>query len=152
MRKVFTSVLELMRLQSEMNRIFEMLEALQGDDYAFDIEYAPLYDVFETADSVVIEMDLPGCDPQSLKLTASGSHIFVEGVRVHAKRKSAHYHLLERSRGKFKRTVVVDGAFNTHKGKATFQKGVLRVEFPKVKDRRGAPHPIEMTKEEESEK
>ena len=146
MRKAFTSVLELMRLQSEMNRIFEMLEALQSDDYTFEIEYAPLYDVFETQDSVIVEMDLPGCEPESLKLTVSGSHIFVEGIRIHTKRKSARYHLLERSRGKFKRTIVIDGTINTHKGSATFEKGVLRIEFPKVKDRRGAPHQIEVVK------
>lgn len=147
MRKAFTSVLELMRLQSEMNRIFEMLEALQTEDYTFDVEYAPLYDVFETPDSIIVEIDLPGCEPESLKLTVSGSHIFVEGMRSHTKRPSARYHLLERTRGKFKRTIVVDGSFNTHKGQATFVKGVLRIEFPKVKDRRGAPHPIEIVKE-----
>lgn len=150
MRKTFASVLELMRLQSEMNRIFEMLEALETDDFTYEIEYAPLYDIFETHDYVVIEMDLPGCDPETLKLTASGSHILVEGFRAHTKRKSAHYHLLERSRGKFKRTVLIDGAFNSHKGKAFFKKGVLRIELPKVKDRRGHPHPIEIVKEETS--
>lgn len=152
MRKTFASVLELMRLQSEMNRIFEILEALESDQFTFDIEYAPLYDIFETPDYIIIEMDLPGCDPESLKLTASGSHINVEGFRAHTRRKSAHYHLLERSRGKFKRTVIVDGAFNTHKGRAFFEKGVLRIEFPKVKDRRGTPHQIEIIKKEEKTK
>ncbi|GEM_PF-643756 len=147
MRKAFTSVLELMRLQSEMNRIFEMLEGLQSEDSTFEIEYAPLYDAFETPESVIIEIDLPGCEPDSLRLIASGSHILVEGLRNSKKRKSSRYHLLERSRGKFKRTIEIDAAINTHKGSATFAKGVLRIEFPKVKDRRGTPHSIEILKE-----
>jgi HSP20 family protein len=146
MRRVLSSVLELMRLQSEMNRIFEVLEAIEGEDETLEIEYAPPYDIFETPQSMVVEMDLAGTDPESLKLTALGGHVIVEGKRGSTKRKTLHYHLMERSRGKFKRNILVDGAFNTHQGAATFRRGVLRIEFPKVKDRRGTPHPIEITK------
>ena len=144
MRRALSSVLELMRLQSEMNRIFEVLEAIEGEDESIEVEYAPAFDIFETPQVMVIEMDLAGIDPESLKLTAVGNRIVIEGKRGSSKRRSVHYHLLERSRGKFKRSILIDGAFNTHHGVAIYKKGVLRIEFPKVTDRRGAPHPIEI--------
>jgi HSP20 family protein len=148
MSRVLSSVLELMRLQSEMNRIFEVLEALESEEDAFEIEYAPAYDIFETPSSTVVEMDLAGTKPDSLKVTAIGDHVVIEGVRGHGqKRASAHYHLMERAKGKFKRNIRIDGAFNTHMGEAVFKRGVLRIDFPKVKDRRGSPHPIEVKQE-----
>ena len=147
MRRALSSVLELMRLQSEMNRIFEVLEAIEGEEETIEVEYAPSYDIFETPQSMVVEMDLAGTDPESLNLTAVGSHIIIEGKRGSTKRKSVHYHLMERTRGRFKRNILIDGAFNTHQGIATYRKGVLRIEFPKVADRRGAPHTIAIKKE-----
>jgi HSP20 family protein len=148
MSRVLSSVLELMRLQSEMNRIFEVLEALESEEDAFEVEYAPAYDIFETPLSTIVEMDLAGTKSDSLKITAIGDHVIIEGVRGHSQKiVSAHYHLMERAKGKFKRNIRIDGAFNTHKGEALFRKGVLRIEFPKVADRRGSPHPIEIIKE-----
>ena len=148
MTRVLSSVLELMRLQSEMNRIFEVLEALESEEDSYAIEYAPAYDIFETAMSIVVEMDLAGTKPDSLKITAIGDHVIIEGIRGHGvKKSSAHFHLMERSKGKFKKNILIDGPFNTHKGEAIFRKGVLRIEFPKVKDRRGAPHSITVQKE-----
>jgi len=147
MTRVLSSVLELMRLQSEMNRIFEVLEALESEDDAFAVEYAPAYDIFETSSAIVVEMDLAGTKPESLRVTAIGDHVIIEGTRGHSlKKSSAHFHLMERSKGKFKKNILIDGPFNTHKGEAVFKKGVLRIEFPKVKDRRGAPHQIEVIK------
>lgn len=143
MTRVLSSVLELMRLQSEMNRIFEVLEALESEDDSLAIEYAPPYDIFETASAIVVEMDLAGTKPDSLRITAIGDHVIIEGTRGHGiKKSSAHFHLMERSKGRFKKNILIDGPFNTHKGAAVFKKGVLRIEFPKVKDRRGAPHSI----------
>lgn len=148
MTRILSSVLELMRLQSEMNRIFEVLEAFESEEDAFEVEYAPAYDIFETSTAIVVEMDLAGTKPDSLKVTAIGDHVIIEGVRGHGnKRSSAHYHLMERAKGKFKRNIRIDGPFNTHKGEAIFRRGVLRMDFPKVKDRRGAPHQIEVKKE-----
>jgi HSP20 family protein len=148
MTKFFTSILELMRLQSEMNRIFEALEAIQSDETSSEIQHSPLYDVFETPNNLVIEIDLPGVDPQSLKITAVGNNLFLEGNRKQNKNKKCSYHLIERQRGEFRKKISIEGSFNTHKGNAMFKKGVLRIEFPKVKDRRGTPHQIEILSEE----
>lgn len=148
MKSVLSSVLELMRLQSEMNRIFEVLEALENEEDSIEIEYSPPYDIFETASNLVVEMDLAGTSPESLKITAVGDHLVVEGIRGQSRKKSSfRYHLMERSRGKFKRNIHIDGAINTHAGEASFKRGTLRIEFPKVKDRRGAPHSMEVKEE-----
>jgi HSP20 family protein len=147
MKRVLSSVLDLMRLQSEMNRIFEVLEAIENEDEYYEIEYAPAYDIFEMPESFVVEMDLAGTKPDSLKVTAVSDHLIIEGVRGHSPKKgSSRFLLMERSKGKFKKNILIDGAFNTHKGEAVFRRGVLRIEFPKVQDKRGAPHQIEVKK------
>lgn len=144
MTQFFSSVLELMRLQSEMNKIFEALEAIESDEEFSDINSSPLYDIFETPEKIIIEMDLPGVDSSTLKVVALANTIVVEGERKHSKKKVCHYLLIERQTGPFKKKLVAEGSFNTHKGVATFKNGVLRVEFPKVVDRRGTPCEIKV--------
>lgn len=148
MKRVFSSLLELMRLQSEMNRIFEVLETLESEKQRYEFSYIPLYDIFETSDRIIVEIDIPGCEPESLSLTVCSNHLHIEGKIEKTQVKPLCYNLIERIRGKFRRTITINGAINTHKGVAVYKNGVLRIEFPKVEDRRGIPHHIPISFEE----
>lgn len=139
MRKILTSFVELMHLQSEMNKLFEALQDIHQHRDAPDLGAAPPYDILETPDALVVEMDLSGADPASLKVTVRGDHVTVSGERRRAARENLQgYHLMERDCGAFSRRLRVEGAVNTHRCEASFRLGVLTLTFPRVPDRRGA--------------
>lgn len=139
MRHILASFVELMHLQSEMNKLFEALQDLnQHQEEAQAIGAAPPYDILETPEAVLVEIDLPGVDPDSLKVLAQGKLITVSGER----RRCPHtglrgYHLLERDCGRFSRHLRVEGAVNTHQATASYRLGVLTLSFPRLPDRRG---------------
>jgi HSP20 family protein len=139
MRHLLSSFVELVHLQSEMNKLFEALQTIQDSDRQPETGFTPPYDIFETPEAVLVEVDLPGVTPESLQVTVHGAFITIEGQR---ERNSCEgvvaYHLMERDRGAFVRRLRVEGAVNTHKGTATYRRGVLVLKFPRVENRRGA--------------
>jgi HSP20 family protein len=139
MRQILTSFVELMHLQSEMNKLFEALQDLHQHSDAPDLGAAPPYDILETPDALLVEMDLPGADPASLRVTIRGAHVTVAGERRRGARGGIKgYHLMERDCGAFSRRLRVEGSVNTHRCEATYRQGVLTLTFPRVPDRRGA--------------
>jgi len=138
MRQILTSFVELMHLQSEMNKLFEALQDLQQHRGEPEVGAAPPYDIFETPEALLVEMDLPGVDPESLKVTARGDMVSVEGDRRRCARSEIRgFHLMERDCGAFSRRLRVEGAVNTHRCEAAYRLGVLTLTFPRVPDRRG---------------
>ncbi len=139
MRQILSSFVELMRLQSEMNKLFEALQEIHQQQGEPDVTSAPPYDILETTDEVLVEMDLSGIDPSTLRVSAKG-----DTVNVRAERRSTArpgllaYHLMERDRGPVFRRLRLEGAINTHKGEAVYRLGVLTIAFPRVPDRRGS--------------
>ncbi len=55
---------------------------------------------------------------------------------------------MERGRGEFQRVVELVGALDTHGARARLARGLLRVEIPKITDRRLTPRRIEIETEE----
>lgn len=139
MRKILTSFVELMHLQSEMNKLFEALQDIHTHHDGPELGTAPPYDILETPDALLVEMDLPGAAPESLKVTVRGAHITVSGERRRSVRGGIKgYHLMERDCGAFSRRLRVEGAVNTHRCEAAYRHGVLTLTFPRLPDRRGA--------------
>ena len=139
MRQILSSFVELMRLQSEMNKLFEALQEIHQQQGDPDVTSAPPYDVLETPDEILVEMDLPGIDPATLQVGAKGDVVTVRAERCHAARRELlAYHLMERDRGPVFRRLRLEGAINTHKGEAAYRLGVLTITFPRVPDRRGS--------------
>jgi len=148
-RRYLTSYLELMHLQSEMNKLFEALQDVSSPEERPEMGYMPPYDIIETPEDFLVEMDLPGILRESLKICVRGNLIVIEGERkVPAREMMTACHLVERDRGRFARRIHVEGAFNSHKAAAAYRLGVLVVRLPRVKDRRGASVDIPLVPEE----
>lgn len=137
-RQYFSSYLELMHLQSEMNKLFEALQELHDSDAGQDVGFAPAYDIMETPEGIVVLVDLPGVCPETLKVSAQGGVVTMQGERERSVAPGiVAYHLMERDRGPFLRRLRVEGAVNMHKGETTYERGVLTMRFPRVSDQRG---------------
>lgn len=146
MRNLLSSFVELVHLQSEMNKVFESLQNLHGSATDQEMGFAPPYDIMETAEGIVVMVDLPGVCPETLEVSAQGGVVTLRGERERTSVPSiVAYHLMERNRGPFRRRFRVEGAVNTHKGEATYERGVLSLRFPRVPDQRGRSVALPLT-------
>ncbi len=138
MRNLLTSFVELVHLQSEMNKLFEALQELHEEGEGPEAGFAPPYDILETPEAFLVQVDLPGVHPATLKVSVQGHLVTMQGERQRSRTKGIiAYHLMERDRGPFLRRVRVEGPINTHHGEASYDRGVLTLRFPKVADQRG---------------
>ena len=141
--------LEVARIQSEINRLFEMLLRLRdGDDDAG--AWSPPVDVSESPTHLVVEIEAPGVDPESLEIRAESGDLFVRGVRrqpAHRSADGAEVLHDEREYGAFERVIPLTTAVNTRAAVARVAYGVLRIELPRVPNRRGQAVPIPLQAE-----
>ena len=131
--------LEVARIQSEINRLFESLLRLRGGS-ASSSGWTPSVDVAETDKQVIVDVELPGVAPGSIAVSAQGGELNVTGTRVpSASEAQAGARVLhdERETGDFELAVPIPGAVNTRRAAARVERGVLRVTLPRVPNRRG---------------
>ncbi len=96
----------------------------------------PLMDVYETHDDLVLEMDLPGIEPEEVLIKVYEDVLIVEGIkRERQKEKKLRYVCMERSFESFRRMIRIPVPVNVAAGKAWYNQGVITLTFPKLKER-----------------
>ena len=134
MAKSYGPYLEIARIQSEINRLFENLLQLRGDADP-QRGFVPTADVYDDAEKVVVEVAR-----EALSLLANGPDLIVRGAKPRPEIDPAAAHQCkERVFGEFETVVSLTEPVNTHQAEAVFVEGLLRVTFPKVSNRRGEP-------------
>jgi HSP20 family protein len=133
---------EVASLQKEVGKIFDQLSQLENSETGgIGLgEWFPRVDVFETAKDIVVKVEAPGFLKNELSVVFQGPKIVLSGEKKQPKmdRSIRGYLCLERSFGKFSRSLYVDRAVDLTKAKAELDAGVLTVTIPKLKDRRGS--------------
>jgi HSP20 family protein len=102
-------------------------------------ECRPPVDVVETADGVLVTMDLAGMTADSVKVLFVRNMLVIVGHKRPAGCEARHatFHLAERGFGRFARGVRLAGAFDAGRADATLKAGELRVRLPRIEERRG---------------
>lgn len=123
---------ELSAVQRRMNRLFE--GALARTDFetpgGFD-RWVPQADVYETAESVVFDLELPGLRLDAIELRLDGEELVVEGERrMDHEGPGEHFHRVERAYGKFARRFPLPQGVDRGGIRATYRDGLLRVVLP----------------------
>jgi HSP20 family protein len=97
--------------------------------------WAPAVDVFETKDAVVLKAELPGLTADDVDveiddnvLTVSGERTFKDTVE------EGRFYRLERSYGRFSRSLTLPQGIKADAVSATFADGVLEVTVPKAEE------------------
>jgi HSP20 family protein len=122
--------------RQQINEVFNYLSAIELKEPSGEHEYMPLVDIFETAESFVVEVDLPGFAREDISLSICCSMLVVEGVKREEPRGcGVNYICLERNFGRFCRAIEIPPAVDTDHVTAKYEKGVLAVIFPKVRDK-----------------
>jgi HSP20 family protein len=108
--------------------------------------WIPAMDVLETEDRYVVKLELAGIDPDDVEVAVEDSTLSVSGHReLSTETNEENYHRLERRYGSFSRSITLPQTVDTEKVEASFDKGVLTVEVPKVE--RAKPKKIQVRAE-----
>ncbi len=91
----------------------------------------PPMDIYETEESLVIEIDIPSIDINDVKLIIDGSKLTIEGIRNKTTPPGVRYHIVERYSGRFKRTIELPFTPANDGIKAVYKKGTLTVTISK---------------------
>ena len=137
--------LELQRLRDRVGRLFAALqEATVAEDPLASETWAPPVDLCETADAIVLRIELPGLTAEHVNLGATNTQLRIWGEkkRVVSRNKILSHLCSERSYGKFSRLVPLRWTVSLRDATAEMANGILNVRLPKIQDRRGAEFKI----------
>jgi HSP20 family protein len=144
MTKGLGSMLEVARIQSEINRLFDNLLVLDGGREGGS--WMPIADIVESDDALVVTIELPGVLASNLKIATHGGDVILTGEKIRpALDEPVRAQVAERAYGRFRRVVHLGVPVNTHKAEAVLADGTLRIKFPKVPNRRGEEVAIKVT-------
>jgi HSP20 family protein len=97
--------------------------------------WSPPTDVFETADGVVVKMELPGVKPGDLNIVLVGDRLFVRGRRSDPDSgRKIQYHQMEISYGSFAKVVFIRMAYDKGGVAAHLADGYLTLTIPRAKE------------------
>jgi HSP20 family protein len=130
---------ELDLLQGDMNRLFDTFFQGRGLGAAASNgsrRWIPPMDLAETDEQLVLRADLPGLEREDLEIQVKDNVLTISGERraEHEDRKEG-YHRVERSFGRFSRSLDLPDGIDASAVTAEFNRGVLEVRIPKPEER-----------------
>ena len=93
--------------------------------------YRPQVDVFRTDDppTLIVQVELPGIDPDDVRLVASPQALLIAGERRRPK-DCGHYQQMEIDYGPFQRQIMFSDDVDAENATATYERGILSVKLP----------------------
>ncbi len=117
-----------------MDRLFE--DSFLRSGWFSGAESAALalpLDIYETGDHLVVKVSAPGIKPEDIEVTITGEMLTIKGeTKAEAQIEKERYVRQERRFGSFCRRVSLPATVQTENVKATFENGILSLEFPKA--------------------
>lgn len=126
---------DLISLQERMNRLFDQTMARSRGEQEGMVgnSWAPAVDIYETADSVVLNAELPGLSKDDIDIQVRDNVLTLKGERRLEKEvKQENYLRVERAYGGFQRAFTLPASIQADKIRAVFKNGVLEVSIPKA--------------------
>ena len=123
---------ELYRMRREMDRLWE---SITREHYpsTFDHDWVPSLDLSDRGDSLVAELEVPGMDPKDIHISVTGHVLTISGEKKREREEKEHnYHLVERSYGKFSRSVRLPSTVNPDRVEASYKDGILSITLDKT--------------------
>jgi HSP20 family protein len=125
---------------TDFDRLFN---TLVGADPARGQRWYPAMDLVETEDRYLLKADLPGLSEEDVTIEVQDGVIRVSGERAEeSDQRGKGWYRVERSFGKFSRSLTLPDGIDADQITASFEKGVLEIGIPKPVER--APKRIEI--------
>jgi HSP20 family protein len=120
---------DMLPLREAMNRLFED-SMVRPNSVQARTATVPM-DVYVEGDDYVLEVALPGLEPNSVDVQVLGSQITISGEYGAAPEGRQYLHR-ERGLGRFERTVTLPTELDASKAQAHYEHGLLRLTVPKA--------------------
>jgi HSP20 family protein len=149
--KFYGPMVELSRLQSELNRLFaSFVESNQGAGAAATA-WDPNVDVMDDGERLRLLIEIPGVDAEDVRITVRGRVLTVRGTKKGRTRtrEGIRFFCMERYFGGFVKSVPLPRAVNTHQARTLLKDGLLEIVLPHVPDQREREYEISVRAEEE---
>lgn len=138
-----TSLFGLQRLNRILDEAFASLPFQEQGDVITSTWFAPA-DVSEDANSLRITMELPGVDPDDVRLSLENNILTIRGEKKQqAEETNERVHRFERTYGLVERTFALPNTVEADKIDARYENGVLFVTIPKAE--RAKPREIRVS-------
>jgi len=126
-------------LEKEITKFYDQYRSkLTGGEAA----WVPDVDLSETDSDLIVRVDLPGVDVQSIDLSVSGKTLILRGARPVPDSGLGRARIQERYFGPFGRDVELSEEVDPEGIQADFQNGVLTVRLPKAARARTVTIPV----------
>jgi HSP20 family protein len=126
---------DLMSIQNELNRLFGRTYGGAEEQGSTGAAWLPPLDIYETKDRFVVNVELPGVDPDSVEVSVEDSALMVRGERPFYRDVAEEaFHRVERRYGPFVRTLSLPQMADANAIEASFDRGVLTIEVPKAEE------------------
>ena len=154
MRVIGLERVEIERLRRRVGRLFAALQEVVDDAGGGPPgAWSPPVDLCETAEAVVVRVELPGVAASEVELTLGAGALRVRGRKKSRTPRGVISHLCsERAYGAFARTVPLRWPVRTRGASARLEDGLLTVLLPKLADRRGEEFKIPIKEGKGSER
>ena len=124
---------ELDRMRREMDRLWDNITR-DNHSPTFEYDWVPSLDLSDRGDSLVAELEVPGMDPKDLDISVTGDVLTISGEKKREREeKEQNYHLVERSYGKFSRSVRLPSTVDPDRVEASYKDGILTITLDKTK-------------------
>lgn len=122
---------DLAQLQDRVNRLFQETN-LGHDEGLTTNSFVPPVDIYETEQSIVLKLEVPGVEQKDLDIRIENQTITIRGERKFEKEvKEDNYHRVERRYGSFQRSFSLPNTVNTEQVSADYENGVLKITLAK---------------------
>lgn len=139
---------ELAGFRNEMDRMFRDFFGGRGGGAQITTAgaWAPVLDVEENDDAYELHVEVPGVKAEDLEVSMDEGVLSISGERRFYEEKSSEgFHRIERSYGRFSRSVRLPGRVEPEQIQATYRDGILDVRVPKAPESK--PRRIEVKAE-----
>ncbi len=128
---------EMSSLQERMNRLLADYRTRSpfGEEEMAQGAWIPAVDIYETKESIVLNVELPGVTKEDLALEVKDSTLTIKGEKKLEKDvKEENFHRMERTYGSFTRAFTLPSTVQQDKVKAKFRDGILEIMLPKAEE------------------
>ena len=127
------NVRDFVAAQQRFNSLFHEINQGQPEkDSTATASFAPLTDVYEDEQKVVLKLEVPGMKREDLDIQIENKTLTIRGERkFETEEKQENFRRIERRYGSFFRAFTLPGTLDTEQIKAGYDAGVLRIELQK---------------------
>lgn len=143
---------DMAQLREQVNRLFEQSLAPAGREPVAMRTWAPAVDIQETADAVIVQVELPGVRPEEIGIQVEGGTLTIKGERrIEKDTKEKQFVRVERAYGAFQRSFTLSTPINQAAVTASYRDGVLEVSLPKAEEAKPKQIRIQVNRELEEQ-